>query len=501
MAVALITTHKIVVMLPSPMGDAVLATPALIYLRKTFPKAEITLLGNKVPCDILSDSGFADIILPFGEHSIKGFSIIKTAKWLKAKDFDAAFIMPNSFRSALLCTLAGIKERIGYDRDGRGLLLNASVAPFRLLNGFMPLSMIDHYNYLVQRALPFIDGPDKNNDVPLSRKIRLGFTETNQAELDVQLANWHINSNDQVILLVPGGAFGGSKWWRPERFGEVAGRLIKRDFKVILFCAPNDIEREISKNVQASCDAPLLSLVDTSLSLGAIKALVKRAALMVSNDTGPCHISAAFDVPLVTLFGPTDPRWTWTGYQGETRLRIDVDCGPCQKSVCPLDHRCMDKLEITSVMKSIDAALQGQHDIMALDAQAPYKIYDEPYLPFKHGKGVVHLASQSFLANAGFDSVENIFKKASMDTYLSIETADGNETKVLIKRYGKRSIMMRLTMICLGKRKRSVAQKVFLSAIKLAQTNINADRPIAFGETISFFGEIESFVLLKVRND
>jgi len=499
MVVSLITTHKIVVILPSPMGDAVLATPALVYIRKTFPKAEITLLGNKVVCDILSDGGFSDFVLPFGKHKLNGLAFIKTAKWLKAKDFDVAFIFPNSFRSALLCTFAGIKERVGYDRDKRGWLLSASVAPFRLLSGFMPISMIDHYNYLVHRSLPFIEGPDKRNNAPLTREMQLGFSEKNQAELITQFRLWQITNNDQVVLLVPGGAFGGSKWWPPERFGEVANQLLERNIKVILFCAPNDIEREISKTVQENCESPLLSLVDASLSLGAIKALVKRSALVVSNDTGPCHIAAAFNVPLITLFGPTDPRWTWTGYQGESRLRVDVDCGPCQKAVCLTDHKCLKQITTATVMASIERLLFGNNDVAVLSKQLGRNMYEEPYVPFMHGKGVVHLDSQLCLAKAGFDSVKSILTKANADEIITIESEDGIETKVRIKRYGKRSILMRLLNICMGRRKVSVAQEVFSSALTLAHSNNGVDFPIAFGESISLFGEKESFVLLKVH--
>src|SRR4029079_9890799 len=77
------------------------------------------------------------------------------------------------------------------------------------------------------------------------------------------------------------------------------------------------------------------------LSLGALKEIVRRCDLMVTNDTGPRHIAAAFDVPVVTIFGPTHPEWTEINFPRERKVAVKVFCGPCQKKTCPLDHRCM----------------------------------------------------------------------------------------------------------------------------------------------------------------
>jgi heptosyltransferase-2 len=80
------------------------------------------------------------------------------------------------------------------------------------------------------------------------------------------------------------------------------------------------------------------------LTLGALKEIVRRCDLMISNDTGPRHIAAAFDVPVVTIFGPTHPEWTEIYFPKERKVSVPVFCGPCQKKTCPLDHRCMTRL-------------------------------------------------------------------------------------------------------------------------------------------------------------
>jgi heptosyltransferase-2 len=80
------------------------------------------------------------------------------------------------------------------------------------------------------------------------------------------------------------------------------------------------------------------------MTLGALKEIVRRCDLMVTNDTGPRHIAAAFGVPVVTVFGPTHQDWTEIYFEKERKVQIKVFCGPCQKKTCPLDHRCMTRL-------------------------------------------------------------------------------------------------------------------------------------------------------------
>ncbi len=86
------------------------------------------------------------------------------------------------------------------------------------------------------------------------------------------------------------------------------------------------------------------------LPLRQLKALVRRSDLLVTNDTGPRHFACAFNVPVVTIFGSTDPRWTETDYALERKIIVPVDCGPCMKRTCPLDHRCMMRVTAEMVL-------------------------------------------------------------------------------------------------------------------------------------------------------
>jgi heptosyltransferase-2 len=146
-----------------------------------------------------------------------------------------------------------------------------------------------------------------------------------------------------IILLNPGANYGAAKCWRPEYFAELADRLIDRHQATILISAAPK-ERVIVESMKRYMKHAALDLSNKGVSLGSLKEIVRRCDLMVTNDTGPRHIAAAMDIPVVTIFGPTHPEWTEIYYPKERQVAVKVFCGPCQKKVCPLDHRCMTRV-------------------------------------------------------------------------------------------------------------------------------------------------------------
>jgi heptosyltransferase-2 len=144
--------------------------------------------------------------------------------------------------------------------------------------------------------------------------------------------------------LNPGGAFGAAKHWPAEHFAVLARELVdRRGGGVLVLCGPS--ERDMARRIVALANRPAVySLSDYPLSIGLTKACVRRADLLVTTDSGPRHFAAAFDRPVVTLFGPTHIAWTETCHAKAQHMQKKVDCGPCQRRVCPLDHRCMEGL-------------------------------------------------------------------------------------------------------------------------------------------------------------
>jgi heptosyltransferase II len=158
------------------------------------------------------------------------------------------------------------------------------------------------------------------------------------------------------VVLHPGAAYGSAKRWPSPHWAALARRLLESPgTRVLVLTGPGDEEigREI---VLAAGGRGITGLEDEPPSVGLSKAAVRRAALLISTDSGPRHFAAAFGVPVVTLFGPTEKRWSETGYDRAVHLQKEVPCGPCQLRECPLDHRCMRELlpeEVLAAARSL----------------------------------------------------------------------------------------------------------------------------------------------------
>lgn len=197
------------------------------------------------------------------------------------------------------------------------------------------------------------------------RRMTLVLTDAERSEGGRVLAGQGIDPGDDLVMLVPGANFGSSKCWPAQRFAQVADRLLDRQgaYRATVLLAGAPAEKPI---IDAIVAASLLAgrgrlIALTSLnegrgvSLGCVKALVARARLMICNDTGPRHFAGALGIPVVTLFGPTDPVWAETFYDRERQVRMvpPPPCGPCQRKRCPIDHRCMMGLEVADVMGAV----------------------------------------------------------------------------------------------------------------------------------------------------
>ena len=498
---------KILVMLPNPMGDAILSGPALRYLRRRRPESAITLLGNPTVIEILRGNPWSDACLawPAEKNGRQGFW--SAARWLREFQFDAVILLPNSFRSAALAFAAGIPRRLGYGRDGRGFLVTDAIAPIRIQGRFPPMSMLDYYGYLMEQTLS--GGPENHYfSDGLHLELFTGPQDRQQAE-DL-LQRWGIASGRKLVMLVPGGAFGGSKWWPAERFAAVADWLTEKGYTVVVSCAPNETEKKIAAQILSRVKKPIFNLVEEGLPLGGFKELIRRCALVISNDTGPCHIAAGFQVPLVTLFGPTDPRWTATGYPREIRLRLDVPCGPCQQDTCLLDHRCLQQIRVDEVLAAVRAQLERQ----AWDTKpAPvfgtyYAPYAESFMPLPDGCGLVHKDYRDLLVQNQLAAPEEVFafqqglrlEKPGLGRRERIRIelpCRGTQVVLYLKRYGKPSLGQMLRRWVSGKRKTAAADSDFYAAMQLAEHGIPVPRPVAVGRQRNRLGERRSFVLME----
>jgi heptosyltransferase II len=346
-------TGRLLVVMPTWLGDIVMATPALRALRQVYPDAHITALVRRSMRPILEPCPWADRcvsmrarggLLPrtsTGDGERRE-STLRLAARLARGRFDTAVLLPNSFRTALLARLAGIPRRIGYDRDARGGLLTDRLLPRRRLGGFVPVPAIDYYLGLA-RYLGAAN-PDAT--------MQLFTRPVDDAKADALLteAGYRVGDPRPLVLLNPGANYGDAKMWYPDRFAAVADKLAER-FDAVTAINGSPRERPILAAVHAAAQRPIIDLARRGFDLRLLKSVVRRCSLMITNDTGPRHVAAAMGVPVVSIFGPTDPRWAETGFVLDRQVRIDVFCSPCQKKRCPIDHRCMTGIDADMVFE------------------------------------------------------------------------------------------------------------------------------------------------------
>ncbi|MBN2019871.1 MAG: lipopolysaccharide heptosyltransferase II, partial [Sedimentisphaerales bacterium] len=322
--------NNILVWLPSPMGDAILCTPALRAIRKRFESSKITFFGSSVVRRVLSPCDFTDGWIEANKEGVFGL-----ARSLRRQNFTHVILFKNSFGSALVCFLAGIPARIGYVRDARGIFLTDRLHPLKSASGaFKPISAVDYY--LAVASHLGADAADRTMELTVEPKD----TETVKAKMP-QI----FNAGGPVVILVPG-ATGPSKRWPADRFAKLADWLVaNNNATVVLSVAPNADEKQIAEEIVKASMHKVINLADLPISMGELKGLYSLVDLVICNDTGPRHIAIALKRKVVTLVGPNNPEWTDPGYSDEIFVKGDAPCAPCNKGICKeSSHFCMEAI-------------------------------------------------------------------------------------------------------------------------------------------------------------
>ncbi len=334
---------KRAIWLPNWIGDAVMATPAIRLLRNHFPDDELSGIFRLPNADVLAGSNLLDdMILDQTSSKFSWKQKIQFLRKLRAEQFDEIILMTNSLRTAAVARLAGIPKRIGFQRDGRGWLLTDRLQP---KSRSEPNPALDEYLRLVHYACGISE-----NEIDSNRPAIELQTTPEDEDLWNEFAGKFQLSEGSYICLNSGGAFGAAKLWPLEHFVRLAKRITNEmELPVVMLCGP--AEQELAREFVKQANHPMiLSLAEEAISVGLSKATVRHARLMITTDSGPRHFAAAFNVPVVTLFGPTHIAWSETNYENAIHLQQAVDCGPCQKRTCPLGHhRCMQELSVDHV--------------------------------------------------------------------------------------------------------------------------------------------------------
>ena len=318
------------------IGDAVLTTPALMAIRKGFPGAKIALLAKPAIAELLQHHPAVDEIVLYrdpGPHAGLGGKLT-LARLLRRGRYDLAILFQNAFEAAAITALAGIPNRYGYATDGRWFLLTHRVP----LTPRIRRRHQVHYYLELLRPLGIPAEPEP----PMLRT-----TPGEEAEAIEHLRACGVDPKKVLIGLNPGSVYGTAKRWLPERFAEVADRVATEQGGVVLIFGARG-EEELGAAIAGKMTAPTLVLSGRT-TVRRLMALIKQCRLFITNDTGPMHIAAAFGVPTVAIFGPTDPAATSPFGSHHELVRHPVDCSPCLLRDCPIDHRCMQGISVGMV--------------------------------------------------------------------------------------------------------------------------------------------------------
>lgn len=330
--------QNILVRMPNWIGDLIMATPLLTDLRKAFPRASITAMCKAPLCKLLEEDEAIDELFCFTKPS-NDFARRQErdiiAK-LQAGKYDAGILTTNSFSSAWWFWQGRVGRRIGYSAHFRRLLLNDPL-PF-------PKDK-EHLVHSFKRLLQPLG-------IPFSETMPRLFVTDKEVEKSKQLLYQRgYVLGKRLIGINPGAAYGSAKCWPPERFRALAMRLLLESDAYIVFFG-DAATAGLVKEIVQGLPEKVIDLAGVT-SLRELSCIIKDCTVLVTNDSGPMHIGAAFGTPLVALFGSTDPAVTGPYGRSGSVLCKQVECSPCFKRVCPIDFRCMKQIEVDEVVEQV----------------------------------------------------------------------------------------------------------------------------------------------------
>ena len=369
---------------PNWVGDAVMALPALRELRRIFADAEITLVARPWVAGLFEGEGLADNLIAVSDS--KGIfqatsNFINDARQLRHERFDLAVLLQNAFGAALLARVGGAKRIAGYATDRRGALLD-DVIPFEpnhktrhQVRYYLNVAAALEQAFTGEARVDFEATPQLRISDKLRERGRLiledalarrdaetgkrdgatGRRGDGAGRLPVSPSPRLSVSPSRLLALSPGATNSRAKRWLSERFASTADRVAERNgFQTVIVGTTGDVEvaNEVASRMRS--DAVVLA---GRTSIADLKAILACTSLVISNDTGTAHVSAALGVPTVVVFGPTEHFSTRPLSEVARVVRHDVECSPCMLRDCPIDHRCMTRIEVDDVYSAAQGLL------------------------------------------------------------------------------------------------------------------------------------------------
>jgi heptosyltransferase-2 len=322
---------RTLIVAPSWVGDAILAEPLVSLLREPYEEASVDVLAPPWCAPVYRRMrGIRRIVEnPIAHGRFDLATRRRIASELKRERYARAFVLPMSWKSALIPWLAGIPRRSGYRGEARYVLLN----DLRRLDRKALPRLVDRFCALA--------GPPGTN-VPMPPAPVLVPDAANR---DAAIRALKLRGAGPVAILCPGAEYGPAKRWPPTHFADLARRLLEAGARVWIVGSPNDKLAADAVIAAAGESAQRIRDLAGRTDLGTAIDLLSAASVVVSNDSGLMHAAAAVGVPVVALFGSSSPAYTPPMSPQARIARIEIECSPCFKRECPLGHfRCMREL-------------------------------------------------------------------------------------------------------------------------------------------------------------
>jgi lipopolysaccharide heptosyltransferase I len=366
---------RILLIKPSALGDVIHTIPLLVKLRARYPKAQIDWLLTPQNAELLRCHPALSNVVLFERHEFARFGqswsatsgLMELLRKIRRARYDLAIDMHGQFRSALFVMASGAATRIGfrgrvrrdrsdYEREGR------KNVPVRGWAGAREGSWLA-YTHRIPIPTLSVHAADRYlwvgpmlglDDTPLDFTIYL--PPEADIEVDRLLAEAGLLGKPLAVLM-PGTVWE-TKHWRLDGFTEVARYLVGHGYAVAL--AGSAREQPRCKAVASAC--PEARDVSGRTTPAHLAALIQRAGICVTNDSGPMHLAVALNRPVVSVFGPTDPVCIGPYRRPDAVVRLDLDCSPCnyrKLSQCPYDHACMNGVSGQMVIERIERVLSA----------------------------------------------------------------------------------------------------------------------------------------------
>jgi len=336
--------HRILVIAPNWIGDAVMSQPLLAVIKTSYPNAVIDVLATPWVAPVYQAcSEVAELIEADLRHGQLQLSLRRAlAAHIKQRNYASCYVLPNSIKSALIPWLASIPVRIGYQGELRRFLLTETKANSPKTQR---IPMVEHYANLC--------APPNNSDA----EIHLPHLSPTTSALELARTRLQVAGiqTDALVVLCPGAEYGLSKRWPAAHFAALAQSILKAKptASVVLLGSPSD--RAIGDTIVSASDSQgrIFNWCGATLLDEAI-AIISMSSNLVSNDSGLMHIGAALQVPQVAIFGSSDPNHTPPNSAKATVISLHLPCSPCHQRECPLGHlNCLNQISSERVFTAL----------------------------------------------------------------------------------------------------------------------------------------------------